>query len=224
MLFLVLIPCLVLAFAAPAFAGQVVVGPPPGGYTPNASATGDPELPGADPNCQVCHGEVENNYNPWMAEESTSAQTSTLRNIVRFRNLYALEAMKVEKESSSTTGAPIIDVGNGSPLTPAMGYFWTRIASNAPYYERYSWSQFNGQNVPVNFSSNAMQVKVWDNSAATPWMSSAFNHPLSTPPHNSIPTTWQPINWEKVELKITPPWAAPPGIYQSTLDIVVTQI
>lgn len=213
-------------------------------------AIGDSETsPGNDPNCQVCHGEVENNYDPLIAEESTSPQTSPLRNIVKFRNLYALQAMKVEKEHLGTT--PTIDLGNASPLHPATGYFWTRVSSNAPYYETYSWTDFIGSGDAV--SGSCIQCHVLDpidypgwNDFAGPsgtvtgsaaWMtvtvtdgpvSTLFSgHPAnlgSIHPSSGTHIQTNPSSWEKVTLTITPPWNALPGIYQDTLDIVITQL
>jgi len=216
-----------LILATPALAAQVPFGPPATGYSAPTTPTlkgVDQDIPWGDPNCQVCHGEVENNFNPWVSDQGSTSQTTTLRNIVKFNNLYVLEAMKVEKDSNNGTNGttPTIDLGDASPLQPATDHFWTRIASNAPYTETFSWDDFRGPNgnTLVNGSAAWLTVKVFDSDTLpnTQQVANGGVHPNSG---NHPPTN--PSNWEVVNLTVTPPWTALPGAYWNTLDIVVTQ-
>ncbi len=195
-------------------------------YADGPGGANDPELPGwSNPTCQVCHGAVEDNFDATAETTSTAPITRTLRNIIKFRNLYALKVMKVEQGdfSGTVSTTPTLDLGSLSPAdttvgTATTGHFWTRVYSNAPYHETYNWSDFNVDGVPTSGTANRMTLAVTDNNIQTS-VPNGGQHPTTG---NHQPTS--PSNWEKVDLSVQLLWSDPVGLWESTLDIVVTQV
>lgn len=202
---------LVLAFSSIAYADG------PGGWD-------DPEAQDAlsDPDCQVCHGPVEDGGVVGITHESTAPISLTLRNTIKFKSKYALNIFKAERWNEH--GLPLLDLGDLVPSTDpwevsGSGHFWTRVYSNAPYYETYSWTDFtDGPNV---VPKERMSLRVTDN-AVQVGVPNGGHHPAAGPggPHAQT----NPSNWERVDVDVTLQWNDPVGTYTNTLDIVVSQI
>lgn len=200
LMFLTLALVFTFGFSATAFAGHDIDQPPWDGTV-----------------CQVCHGAVEDNFVPNVVHQGDTTQTLTLRNVIRFKNQYALKVFKVELANTSNT--PMLDLGALNPDSPAFGTFWTHIFSNAPYLETYTWTNFSDGSGGPDIPEARMFVNVTDG-GGTMGVSNGGTHPGG--PHTATPNAG---NWERVDLTVDTEWFDPvgTGLWDSTLDIVIAQ-
>ncbi len=192
------------------------------------TAWADPEEPsyGSACNSTYCHAaeELDPPFHKKYGQASISPMTVstspislTLRNTIRFNNLYAMKVLKIERADSTQA---LLDLGDVSPSTTGTSTFWTKVYSNAPYTETFYWSDFsNGSGDTID--ANRMIVDVTDNGVTDRVSNGGPSHP---PGAGATHPVTNPVNWELVTVSVSTRWGDPAGgPWQNTLDIVVSQ-